>query len=442
MEMQIGEEMLKGFSDQYNLDKNNKIMENIIANIGVKNVLMNNSVKNAAIDTFNIDLGKVLITDQKNSLRCWIFAGLNMFKRYIANNLNINATEFELSQNYLGFYNRLEVANNTYETIIKLANRELSDRELHHMISIYTIPEGGHWSMFVALVNKYGIVPKEVMPETIDSQDPDEMNRILNEKVKKDIFILRNMLESGEGIDKIRETKISMLQQLYSILSKILGEPPKKFNYEYKDKEGVCNIIKDITPIQFRDKYLDKNLDDYVSLGNVPMYNKEYYKMYKEKFFGNIHENSNMVFLNLPIEDVKNLCLKQLKDREPIWFASEIVKMRDKGNGIFDSNLYDYEGIFGIKKMSKEENLNSSDIILNHAMVFAGVNIEDEKPTRWKVEDSLGSEIHKNGYYVMNDNFFDDFVLQVIINKKHLSQEQLDLLNQDSILFDMWDPMG
>lgn len=224
------------------------------------------------------------------------------------------------------------------------------------------------------------------------------------------------------------------------MLCKILGEPITKFNYEYRDKNGNYKIIENLTPIEFKNKFLDLQLENFVTIGNTPMYNKEYYKVYKKKYLGNIYKNSYVKYLNLPIEDLKDLTIKQLKDNIPVYMGANILKFRDKKSGILDTRLYNYEDTLNFKKLSKEEALNLYDISMHHIMTFTGVNLVNNKPQRWKIEDSYGDKQKVNGYYIMNDNFFNEFVLSVVIDKKYLTTEQLNLLEQEPIEFNIEDP--
>ena len=231
------------------------------------------------------------------------------------------------------------------------------------------------------------------------------------------------------------------LQENYSFLSKILGEPKTKFNYEYKDIDSKYIKYTEMTPMEFKNKFLTINLNDFISIGNIPMYNKEYYKLYREKYLGNVYKNSYVEFLNLPINDIKNLVIKQLKDNLPVYIRINLRKFRDRKSGILDTRLYNYKKSFGIDLLTKEEALNTHDIYPHHCMTICGVNLlEDGTPKRWKIEDSYGTNEKIDGYYVMNDNYFDEFILQAIIDKKYLSAEQLNMLDQDFIEFEIKDP--
>ena len=124
----------------------------------------------------------------------------------------------------------------------------------------------------------------------------------------------------------------------------------------------------------------------------------------------------------------------------PVYFACNIDKMRDKKSSILDSNLYNYKEVFNIDLLTKEEALNSFDIYYQHLMLITGVHIEYNKTIRCKVENSYGDKLYKDGYYIMNDNFFNNFVLMVIINKKYLSKEDLELFNTKPTIIDRYNP--
>ena len=258
---------------------------------------------------------------------------------------------------------------------------------------------------------------------------------LYTEKIKKDILKLIELKKNGMNIDGLRIEKNKFLQENYILLCKVYGEPTTKFDLEYKDKDGNYKKIENLTPIDFKNKFLDLKLEDFVTIGNTPMYNKEYYKLYQKKHLGSVYENSHVKYLNLPIDDLKELTIKQLKDNIPVYMGAHILKFRDKKSGVLDTRLYNYEDTLNLKRLSKKEALDLYDISMHHIMSFTGVNLVNDKPQRWKVEDSYGDKEKINGYYIMNDNFFNEFVLSVVIDKKYLSEKQLKLLDQEPIEF-------
>ena len=439
MESQISLEQIKEFSKIYNGDKANKIIENSITKNGLENACINRDIIIENQPIFNIELPESKRYDQQDSWRCWIYGGLNLIKHNIAKNLNINVMDLELSNNHIAFFDKLEKSNNAYENIINVKNINF---EYLHKESIlkYCVSEGGYWKWFVAIVNKYGILPYSYNPNTVESTNYEKIEYLYTEKVKKDIIKLIELKKNETDVNLLREEKNKFLQENYILLCKILGEPVTEFDYEYKDKNGDYKRIEKLTPIEFRNKFLDLELENFVTIGNMPMYNKEYYKVYKKKYLGNVYQNSYVKYLNLPINELKELTVKQLKDNIPVYMGAHILKFRDKKSGILDTRLYNYEDTLNLKTLSKEESLNLYDISMHHVMTFTGVNLIDNKPQRWKIEDSYGNKEKVNGYYVMNDNFFNEFVLSVVIDKKYLSQKQLESLEQEPIEFEIEDP--
>lgn len=439
MEEQISLEQIKKFSEDYNSNKMNKIIENAITKNGLENACINRDVIIENQPIFNVELPESKRYDQKDSWRCWIYAGLNLIKHDVAKNLNMNVMDLELSNNYIAFFDKLEKSNNAYENIINLNNVEF-DYLYKESVIKYCVSEGGYWDWFVSIFNKYGIIPYSYNPDTVESANYEKLGYLYTEKVKKDIMELIDLKKKGIEIRELRERKNQFLKENYDILSKILGEPLTEFSFEFKDKNGEYRRIEKITPIEFKNQFVNLKLDDFITIGNLPMYNKEYYKVYSKKYLGNIYNNSYATYLNLPIKDLKELTIKQLKDNIPVYMGAHIFKFRDEKSGILDTRLYNYDEALNLKKLTKEEALNLYDISMHHCMTFTGVNVVNEKPQRWKIEDSYGDKEKVNGYYIMNDNFFDEFVLSVVIDKKYLSQEYLDLLKQEPIKFDVEDP--
>lgn len=426
---------IKKFKEEYQNNSVNKLLEDSIINNGINKTCFNHNVLIENQNVFNIELPDSKRTDQKNSGRCWAFAGINMIKHDIAKNLNIKPEDIDLSVNYLTFFDKLEKANTIYENVLSL---EKYDFDILNQLKITIIEEGGWFEFFRELVKKYGVIPSSYMPENATSEDSRLLMIIYDEKIKRDIYTLLEAKKHNKTEKELNQLTEKMLEENYSILAKMLGEPPLSINFEYKDKDNKV-ISKILTPQEFYQKYCTLDLDDFVSIGSMKMYNKEYYKKYKRKYEQNILNKGIVEFLNLPLEEFKKPIIAQLKDGLPVWFGAEVKKMRNQEKGILDSNTYNYEKVFGFKRLTQEENLNLHSITLAHAMSFVGVHIIDEKPVRWKVENSWGDKDNK-GYFIMNDNYFNDFVMNAIIKKEYLTEKQLELLNQEAIIMNPDDP--
>ena len=431
--MEISLEDIKEFSKEYNNNPINKIIENAIVANGLEETCLNKDIITENQFVFNIELPDSKRYNQKDSWKCWIFAGLNMIKHNMAKNLDINLMNFELSSNYIAFFDKLEKSNYVYENIIHLPQNADLDFIKKEKIIDYCVDEGGYWEYFKGIIGKYGVIPNTYMPNPIEGERVPIINRLYREKVKKDIAFLWEAKQQGKDDENLRNMKKEFIKENYILLSKILGEPPHTFDYEYRDKNNKYIRIENLTPKDFVTQYLTLNLEEFVKIGNVPMYNKEYGKIYQEKYSGNIYEKYKVKFLNLPIEDLKNMAVQQLKDGIPVYMSIHTLKSRYEKKGILDTRIYNYEQTLGITPLSKKEGFDFSEIHSNHAMVFNGVHIVDGKTQRWKVEDSYGIEEKPNGYYIMNDNFFEKFIHSIIVHKKYLTEEQRKLLEQEPI---------
>lgn len=384
---------------------------------------------------FSVDIDTMKVANQKNSGRCWIFAGLNILREKVAKKYNIE--KFELSQNYIAFYDKLEKCNYFLDSIITLLDKDKDDRLLSFILQ-RGIEDGGQWDMFVNVVKKYGVVPQSVFAETYQSENTREIDNVLNRFLRKVAFKLRKC--SSEDIDSIKDDAIS---KIYKLLCSSFGVPPKSFSFEFVDKDKKYNIIKDITPMDFLNNYIDIDLDEYVSIINSPTSEKPFNKTYTVSYLGNVVEGKDILYLNLEMSRLKELSLLQLQNFEPVWFGSDCMKYGDRDKGFWDDKSFNEQDLLGLDlTMTKEEMLDTRESSMNHAMVLTGVNIDDSAPNRWKIENSWGDEVADKGYYVATDTWFDNYVYQVVINKKYLNDEEKELLGLKPTILNPWDPMG
>lgn len=435
-------EMLAGFNAAYEADPHNKLLENVITQNGLKNAAL---CRDAVIRdqlVFSVELPKVKATNQKKSGRCWAFAGLNLLRRKAASHLGADPEDFELSQNYTTFYDKLEKANSFYESVLLFHGQKPLDRETNYLMTT-GMAQGGTWDYFRELVKKYGVVPKAIMPETKDSEEAESYTRLLSKKMRRDAVHLRRLLGEGKSVAEVRAVKEKQISEIYGILCKVLGQPPKSFSYEYYDKDKKYHRLEETTPLEFGRRYLDTDLDEYAVIGNVPTFDKEYGRLYQERdYVSDIWKLSSQTFLNLKLDEMKGLALRALQEGEPVCFACNVTQDSNRDLELFDDELYQYEKLFGLDfSMSKGDMLDYKDTEPEHMMLFTGVNIVDGRPNRWKVENSWGDEKKNKGFFVMSDRFFDLYVFECAVPKKYLSPEQLQMLEQPPVVFEPWDSM-
>jgi len=268
------------------------------------------------------------------------------------------------------------------------------------------------------------------------------MDKILNLKLRECSKVLREDLKEREERE-LRVKKEGMIKEFYALLCHFLGEPPKVFDFEYRDKKNNFHRDRNLTPLKFYKKYSSVKVSDYISIINAPTKDKPFGKTYTVKYLGNVKEGRKVLYLNLKIEELKELAISQLKDKEPVWFGCDVGQMLGTKAGIMDLDLYNYKEVLDISfDLSKADRLNYGDSLLTHAMVFTGVNLVEDSPNRWKVENSWGKDNGKNGFFVMSDEWFNQFMYQVVVNKKYLSEEFLAALEKTPIELEPWDPMG
>ncbi len=437
MKEDITFDFLNEIRNEYNGNLSNKVIENAIFKNGLDNVLLNYEIVCENQNVFNIELPSAKITNQKASGRCWLFAALNMVKYSISKNLNIDTSDFELSSNYLTFYDKLEKSNFIYETIIKMDNIDLDYLIKEEVLSL---GDGGEFEYARELILKYGVVPITYMKDSSDSVNTAKLNILFKEKIVYDVDILIDLKKDCSSDVLLYEKKKEFLKENYFFLAKILGEPITDFCYEYYDKDKKYVSLSRFTPLEFFNNFCDINLNDYVSIGSNSMDDKEYYKLYMKKDNASIYGKSNPIYLNLPISDLKRLAILQLKDKVPVWFACYVSNDNDKVSGVFDKRLFRYDEVLNISRVDKKTGLNYHLFTSAHAMVFVGVNVVSGKPMRWKVENSWGTQDMPN-YLVMNDNYFEDYVYKIVINRKFLSQEEQNMLKQKPIMILPSDPI-
>ena len=393
--------------------------------------------------TFSVEIDTGKPADQKQSGRCWMFSALNTMRHPLQKEYKIK--DFELSQNYTNFWDKFEKSNFFFENVIASAKKPLGDRKVSFLFATPQ-QDGGQWDMLCGLVEKYGIVPKSVYPETANSNNSGALNDTLNTLLRKDGLELRDLVNAGKSEDEIEKRKNELLNDVFRILAISLGVPPKKFDFEYKDDDGNYHREAGITPKEFFDKFVGMNLEDHVSIINSPTDDKPYHKVFSVEYLGNVVGGRQVRHLNVKISEMKDLIIKQLKAGEVVWFGSNVGKDSERQLGLLDTNIYKRDELFDVDfSMSKGDKLDSSESMMDHAMVITGVDLVDDKPTKWKIENSWGEKPGFKGYFVMSDSWFDDFVYQAVINKKFLPDELKKAFDEgakDPIQLLPWDPMG
>lgn len=378
------------------------------------------------------------ITSQKQSGRCWLFAATNLLRLKMANKYKLD--KFEFSQSYLFFWDKFEKANFFLESIIETAEEPVDSRLVMHLLS-KPLDDGGQWHMFVSLVEKYGLVPQDVFKDSAACMLSTEVNQTVIEKLREYAAILR--ANHKKKPSELRKLKERMMEEVYRMLAIHIGTPPQKFDWEFHDKNKKFHSHRNLTPKSFFEKYVKVNLDDYVCLVHTPRKSTPLNQTYTVEYLGNVVEGKQILYVNVSIEDMKQACIKTIKDKEPVWFGCDVGKYLHRDLGVMDLDIFDYDLLYDVKfESTKEERMNHGSSMMTHAMVFTGVNLVNDKPDRWRVENSWGDDSGDKGYYIMTDKWFDEYMFEVAIDKKYLPKKILDLLSKKPKALKPWDPMG
>ena len=420
-------------------DDKNAILRHALSKNSLYEIVSSQDAEPEMDFNFDINIKTLPAANQKASGRCWIFAATNVCREIIASKCNMN--NFELSQSYLAFYDRLEKANYLLESVIELIDKDYDDRTLAFLLQ-NGVGDGGQWDMFVNLVNKYGLCPKNVYPETNTSSATRETAQVINFNIRKFASLAKELYNS-KGLDAVRKAKDELLDKFYVLLSDAYGLIPEKFDFEYTDKDGNYHLEKDFTPMSFKEKYLGNQLDDFVSLINAPTKDKPFGKTYTVAYLGNVVGGKEVTHLNVTMSRMKELILSQLKDNRIVWFGSDVGFYGDREVGVWDDEKFDLETPFQLSLlMDKGESLDYHASQMNHAMCITGVSFKNNEPRKWKIENSWGKDRAKDGYYIMSNTWFDQFVYQAVVDKKYLNEEEVKALKEKPIVLKPWDPMG
>lgn len=429
--------------EQFEANRANVLARNAVASNGIRKAARVPEKVAEATTTFDIQLKQGDITNQKSSGRCWMFASLNTMRFRVMKKLGLKT--FELSQAYPLFWDKYERSNWFFENIITTAADELSSREVAFLLAD-PMGDGGQWDMFRSLVKKYGVVPKEAMPETFSSSNTRDMDKYLTRFLRHGAKVLREAVAKGASHDELEDKKKELLDGVYRVLAICLGEPPQSFEVRLRDDEGNLKASGTYTPQEFFCEFVGMNLDDYISLINAPTEDKPYLRSYTVKFLGNVVEDGGVRYVNLPIEALKRAAVAQLKDGLPVWFGSDVDQGFLRDDGVLDPSALDVDELFDLPiehGLTKAERLAYGESLMTHAMTIQGVNLNAEgEPTRWRIENSWGDDHGKKGYDIASDEWFDEYVYQVVVDKKYLTAEELAAYEAEPLELAPWDPMG
>ena len=413
-----------------------RVAGNAVATTDVERLTLDRAIL-TSIDTSVSDLiPDAAITDQKRSGRCWAFAGLNVLRAALARELNLESVE--LSQSFVYFHDKLEKAAAFLARAIADTERPLDDREVTASLRD-PIGDGGWWPEFARLVAKYGMAPHYAMPDADSATSSEAMNNQLATLLRRTALRLRAAAAAGEDPEPVRAAAMTDVHRLLTIH---LGAPPAEFVWQYRDRSKTFHRVGALTPVEFARRYV-RGLEEFVVVAHDPRpeipLNARFSIDRSDVMVGEPAQEH----LTAELGVLKAAAVAAIQDGEPVWFACDVAKQRDKESGIWDAALHDYEGLYGVElSMTKAERLVARESALTHAMCLTGVDLVDGAPRRWRVENSWGDKAGEKGFHTMNDSWFDEYVYQVVVRARRLPAEVHAALNTEPVILPSWDPMA
>jgi len=415
-----------------------RLAQNAVTQVAVDDVAINREIINTTDHSLSTLLDDWKVTNQERSGRCWLFAGLNLLRVGAMKKMGLK--DFEFSQNYAMFWDKIERANYFLEAVIETADRDLDDRTVAYLLESVA-DDGGQWNMFVAIVSKHGLVPKAFMPETHSSSNTGRMNSVLRSLLRQGARSVREAC--AQGPDAARAQKAEILRVIYRVLCIHLGTPPDRFDWQWSDKDREFHRDGVLTPQQFAAKYVDLPLSDYVCLVHDPRSSSPSGRTFTVDYLGNVLGAPPVTYLNVDMPVIKDIASRTLQAGEPVWFGCDVGKMMSNDYAVWDANLYDLAAVYDTAfTLGKADRLVYHETQMTHAMLFTGVDVLDGATRKWRVENSWGADKGKDGFYTMNDSWFDEYVFEIAARRDALPEALQQALDTTPIVLPAWDPMG
>ena len=431
---------ISGLTERFRGNPKARLAQNAVTQTTADDVAMDREIVTKSDFSFSTTLDDWAVTNQKRSGRCWMFAALNLLRVGAMKTMGLK--DFEFSQNYTLFWDKFERSNFFFEEVIATADKPLSNRLVAHMLN-EPLSDGGQWNMAVNIIRKHGLVPKTVMPESESSSNTRRMNSILKYTLRQGARNLRLAMSQEQDMDTVRRQKHEILEHIWRILCIHLGTPPSDFHWQWTDKEGEFHRDGTMTPQEFATRYVTLPLEDYVCLVHDPRPENPYGRTYTVDFLGNVVGGEPVIYLNVEMETMKALTRREIEDGTPVWFGCDVGQQMRRDMGLWDSELFDYQNLYDVPfDLDKVDRLHHHQTLMTHAMLFTGVDVDDETTRRWKVENSWGASSGKKGFYLMNDSWFGEYVFEVALPRDALPDSLRAALNETPKTLPAWDPMG
>ncbi len=433
-------QQINKLTNTYNSEPNNKALRNAVTTNDITKLAQNYENSTAFDPHLSNTVPSKAVTNQESSGRCWMFTGMNVLRSKAIKKHDLPA-DFQFSQCYTFFWDQLEKANLFLQSILDTRAKSMDDETVQWLFK-NPLSDGGQFTGVANLISKYGVVPKDAMPETYSSNHTSRMSELISLRLREDGLILRKMCQNKSTTEQqLQEKKMEMLQTVYRMLAFTLGEPPAEFTWTQRNAKGEIVSTEKYTPMSFYSKFVNEDFTQYYMIMNDPT--REYHKVYEIEYDRHVYDGQNWKYLNLPMNEIAELAIASIKDSTMLYFSCDVAKFLDRSKGYMDVNNYDYGSLFGTTfGMDKKQRISTFASGSSHAMTLCGVDLDaNGKPTKWMVENSWGGNYGYNGFLIMTDEWFNEYMFRLVVEKKYIPNKTLKLFNQEAIVLPAWDPL-
>jgi bleomycin hydrolase len=401
--------------------------------VGALNPAIVNLFKQNPNYTHEIVSGSIM--DQKNTGNCWIYSSLSVLrsKLYVENTVD---TSFQFSPNFVYFYSLAEKTNLYLNYVIALRNRDRKLLKLDQKIAPMTnLQDGGWWENVVFLAEKYGLVPKEAMPDTVSSlddalllQEAADVVSVSVEAIRQAAKNMDSSLPLEEQLNQLYAIKNAGIANVFRVMQTHLGKPPQQFTYK-----GVS-----YTPQSFFTNFLKINFSDYAHLSSYPTLQNSVHYVWKRSLIGTPEPGmpmANVDFLNTTNDRLQQVATDSVLGGYAPWLGIDAMEDMDSATGIMHPLIYDRQNAYGwpadqLFQLNPVDRMYLGILQSDHAVAAVGV----DQPTsggptiKYKIENSWGTSAGTQGYFHMYKEWFQSYVFDVVVQKKFLTSDEISRL--------------
>ena len=436
----LSNDQIQSLKSSYKATASDKALRNAVVTNDINKLAKNYDNATVFDAHFSNQVPSKAITDQESSGRCWMFTGMNVLRSKAIRKYDL-PSDFQFSQCYTFFWDQLEKSNLFLQAILDNRAKSMEDETVKWLFQ-NPLSDGGQFTGIANLVTKYGIMPKDAMPETYSSNHTSQISSLIKLKLREDALILRDMANNKGTTEKmLQDKKMEMLQTVYRMLVIAFGEPPAEFTWTQRDAKGNVVSTETYTPKSFAAKFANDDFTTYYMVMNDPT--REYYKVYEIEYDRHVYDGNNWKYLNLPMDEIAQMAIASLKDSTMMYFSCDVGKFLDRDKGYMDVNNFDYGSLFNTTfGMDKKQRIQTYASLSSHAMTLCAVDLDkDGNPLKWMVENSLGSKYGHNGFLIMTNEWFNEYMFRLVVEKKYIPAATLKLFDQKPIMLPAWDPL-